>query len=178
MRAIVLIGQRGTGKTTLGALLADRLGLPFWDSDQVFHRELGCSPGDWIRNLGEASFRQQEERVVCRLLRRILLVPGVLALGGGAPCSSLTRGWMGRLRQGTGWVVYLTCSLERALERQRGRAEQEPLLRAASPREDGARLFAQRHSIYLQASDLLFENDFASPGTALEALVSLLGLEV
>ena len=151
MRAWVLIGQRGTGKTTLGGLLARHWNLPFADSDQQFQRGHGCSAGDWIRHLGEDSFRVKEERLVRDLLLHLMIQPGVLALGGGAPSRKRTQDWLGKFRRAGGFVLYLTCSLERAWERLQQRSEVDPPLRLANPKEDWQQLFLERHLLYSAA---------------------------
>jgi len=82
VRAIVLVGMRGSGKTTLGRALAARLGWPFADSDEALAKAVGQPAGTWLAQVGEAAFRRREETVVLSLLKG----PGpfVLATGGGA----------------------------------------------------------------------------------------------
>ena len=78
---VVLIGAAGSGKTTVGALLAQRLSLPFRDTDADIEQVTGASPGDILVLSGEAEFRRRERAAVKSALRSA----GVVAVGGGAP---------------------------------------------------------------------------------------------
>ena len=78
---ITLIGFRGCGKSTVGALLASQLGWPLLDADHLLEQRLGCSIATCLARDGEPAFRAQES--AC--LRALLATPGrwVLATGGG-----------------------------------------------------------------------------------------------
>jgi shikimate kinase len=78
----------GAGKTTVGRLLAQRLGLPFADSDQVIERRAGRTVAEVFAADGEAAFRELERDVVLDLLSG---PDAVLALGGGAVQDPVTR---------------------------------------------------------------------------------------
>src|SRR5713101_3976970 len=77
---LFLIGLRGSGKTTVGRLLASRLGLPFHDADDVLETKSGRSIRDLVQTDGEPAFRDLEERVLAELVAR---GPAVIATGGG-----------------------------------------------------------------------------------------------
>jgi shikimate kinase len=79
---IVLVGFMGAGKTTVGHLLAKRLGLPFSDSDEAIEQHAGRSIPQIFAEDGEPAFRALEHQVIAELLDGPALV---LALGGGAP---------------------------------------------------------------------------------------------
>ena len=85
---IVLVGFMGAGKTTVGTLLAARLGLPFADSDQVLEDRAGRPIRQIFAEDGEPAFRALEYEVIAGLLDG---PPMVLALGGGAPGHPPTR---------------------------------------------------------------------------------------
>lgn len=80
-QSIVLIGMPGSGKTTLGRLLAERSGRPFYDSDSLLCDRLGLSAGDYIVSHGEAAFRREETAVLAELAEKSGCV---IATGGGA----------------------------------------------------------------------------------------------
>ncbi len=101
---IVLLGLRGSGKSTLGARLASDLGRSFVDLDDRTAAALGCaSPGDALRSVGEERFRMAEaESLAAALDQR----PGVLALGGGTPTAPGAAGML-RERSAAGSVRLL-----------------------------------------------------------------------
>src|SRR5208282_4965089 len=80
-RRLVLTGFMGSGKTTVGPLVAERLGWSFVDVDDVIAAEAGCSIPELFRRDGEAAFREREHDAIARLAGGDALV---LALGGGA----------------------------------------------------------------------------------------------
>jgi shikimate kinase len=85
---IVLIGFMGAGKTTVGHLLGERLGLPFMDTDLVIEQRTGRSVRDIFAADGEPAFRELEHTVTAELLAG---PDAVLALGGGAVQHPATR---------------------------------------------------------------------------------------
>ena len=87
-KTIVLVGIMGAGKSTVGKILADRLGMRFIDADQEIERAAGCTITDFFEKYGEVEFRNGEERVISRILAG---EPCVLATGGGAFMSEATR---------------------------------------------------------------------------------------
>mgnify|MGYP004711230513 FL=1 len=142
-RSIVLVGLMGAGKTTIGRMLAARLGLPFVDADTEIERAAGCSIADVFRLYGEAAFRDGERRVIRRLLEG---PPMVLATGGGAFMAADTR----RLVRDQAISVWLRCPLPVLLRRVAGRTHR-PLLNTASPRDVLEKLIAIRHPVYAEA---------------------------
>lgn len=82
---IYLIGYMGAGKTTVGRLLAERLGWHFVDLDEAFHEIHGLSPADYIRTYGIDAFRRKEKYVV-EDLAELPIEKVVYATGGGYPC--------------------------------------------------------------------------------------------
>ena len=90
---IVLVGFMGAGKTTVGTLLAARLGLPFVDSDQVIEQRAARPVRQIFAQDGEPAFRALEHQVIAELLDG---PPIVLALGGGAPEHPATQALLGR----------------------------------------------------------------------------------
>lgn len=88
LRRIVLTGFMGSGKSTVGPLLAARLGWRFLDVDDVIEAEAGCSIAEFFARHGEAAFRDREHEAVVRLMGGDALV---LALGGGAIEHEQTR---------------------------------------------------------------------------------------
>ena len=75
---LVLSGPPGVGKTTIGQLCAERLGIPFVDSDQEIAKEAGTSVSELLLREGEAALRQREHQLIATLGSE----PRVLAVGG------------------------------------------------------------------------------------------------
>lgn len=117
--AAVLIGPPGSGKSTAGRLLADRLGLPFRDTDADVEAAAGKSVSDVFVEDGEERFRELEAEAVRSALADH---PGVLALGGGAILHEATQELLAGHR-----VVYLQVGLDQAVRRV-GLASARPLL--------------------------------------------------
>ncbi len=122
-RRIVLTGFMGSGKTTVGALLAQRLGWRFVDVDDVIAAEAGCSIAEIFSREGEAAFRQRERATIAHLAAGDELV---LALGGGAIEDAQTRK---RLHSTPGAaLVHLEVALATTLARCRGTEDLRPIL--------------------------------------------------
>ena len=148
---IVLVGFMGAGKTTVGRLLADKLGLPFLDSDVVIEQRTGRTVRDIFAEDGEPAFRAVEHEVVADLLGGPDVV---LALGGGAPEHPGTRAL---LRSGPS-VVYLQVGYAQAMARVAG-DEYRPMLHR--PDLDG--LYQRRLDIYGDIATLTIATDGRGP---------------
>ncbi len=138
LRNIVLTGFMGTGKTTVGRLLAQRLDWAFVDSDNEIVRQAGCSIPQIFASQGEAGFRRLESEVCRELANRTACV---IATGGGMLIDAQNRAVM----QQTGLVVCLTAPPDEILARLAdtpGFAER-PLLKG-----DWRALYAQRLPVY------------------------------
>ncbi len=97
---IVLIGLSGVGKSTVGGVLAERLGWPLIDTDDVIAEREGATPAQLISDRGESAFRQIEEAVVSEIAKR---EPAVISTGGGAFLSARSRRALGE----RGYICYL-----------------------------------------------------------------------
>jgi shikimate kinase len=136
----VLIGLPGTGKTTAGRLLAQRLGVPFADSDELVEARAGRAVREIFDSDGERAFRTAEAEAIAGALQGF---DGVLALGGGAILTAATRT---ALAASGVPVVLLRADLPVLLQRV-GPAHERPLL-AADPPERLAALATQREPLY------------------------------
>jgi shikimate kinase len=158
---IVLVGFMGAGKTTVGRLLADKLGLPFADSDHVIEERAGKPVRQIFTDHGEPAFRQLEHDVIAELLATR---GRVLALGGGAAGHPGTRDLLAGVP-----VVYLRVGYAEAMKRvggDRGR----PML----ARPDVEQLYAERDPVYAGAASVVVDTDGRSPQEiALEILTSV-----
>ncbi len=161
---IALIGFMGTGKSTVGSLLAAELGYEFQDLDELIASEAGSSIPEIFFREGEAGFRRRERD----LLRRVYGGPGlVLATGGGVV---LEQGNIDILRA-AGPVVALTADLAAILSRA-GQDGSRPLLATADPAAAAARLLSQRADLYRAAADLIVDTTDLSPADAAARIAS------
>ena len=147
---IVLVGFMGAGKTTIGRQLADRLGLPFVDSDLVIEQRTGRQVREIFATDGEPAFRALEHEVIANLLDG---PDAVLALGGGAPEHLATQT---RLKRAD--VVYLQVGYQQAMQRVAG-DEYRPLL--ARPGLDD--LYQRRLDVYAAVATLTVATDGRRP---------------
>jgi shikimate kinase len=143
-RPLVLIGLMGVGKTTVGRRLAQRLQLPFVDSDREIEAAAGMTIAEMFERFGEGPFRDGERRVIQRLIdgRR-----KVIATGGGAFMNDETRGLI--LERAT--AIWLDADVDMLVERVGRRSGTRPLLKDGDPREKLAALAAIRNPVYALA---------------------------
>jgi shikimate kinase len=147
----VLVGLPGTGKTTAGRCLAQRLGVGFADSDDLVEQQAGCSVRAIFERDGEAAFRAAEADVVAAALADF---GGVLALGGGAVLAARTRAALAR----TGVPVVLLRARLSTLTARVGPAQDRPLL-SADPAGRLAALAGQRQPLYESIATAVVETD-------------------
>ena len=159
MAQVVLVGAPGSGKSTVGALLAERLGVAFVDVDAVIERRAGRSIADIFADDGEPAFRALEESTTAELLQQ----PGVLSLGGGAVLSARTRAALHGHR-----VVWLQVSAATAVSRV-GLNEARPLL-LGNVRGRLIKLLSERTPLYAEVATEQVSTDDLAP----EAVVDLL----
>lgn len=139
-RTVALAGMMGSGKSSVGRRLADRLGVLFRDADAEIETAAGCSVSDIFERFGEQAFRDGERKVIQRLLRD---PPHVLATGGGALLDPATRDNLAEHAVS----VWLRAPLEVLLSRVE-RRDSRPLLKNRPARETLARLMAEREPYY------------------------------
>lgn len=145
----VLIGAPGAGKSTVGRRVAERLQVPFVDTDALIEEESGMSVADMFVELGEPEFRVREEEVVRRALEE---QTGVVALGGGAILSELTRS---RLAGHT--VVWLRVNVSDAASRV-GMNQARPLL-LGNVRGRLTQLLNERTPLYESVATITVDTD-------------------
>lgn len=151
-KTIVLVGIMGAGKSTVGKILADRLGMQFIDADQEIERAAGCTITDFFEKYGEVEFRKGEERVISRILAG---EPCILATGGGAFMSEATRLLIKKIATS----VWLRVSFEVLAKRLEKRSDR-PLLQTADPQQTLKALIKKRYPIYNDADFIVdAEND-------------------
>ena len=127
IRRVVLTGFMGSGKSTVGPLLAQRLGWRFVDADDALVSQLGMTIAEFFARHGEAAFRLREHEAIMQLAKEDALV---LSLGGGAIETEATRELL-LDSEGT-LLVHLEATLETALKRTSGTEGTRPVLADAA----------------------------------------------
>jgi shikimate kinase/3-dehydroquinate synthase len=146
---VFLVGLMGAGKTTIGRVLARKLGKRFIDSDHEIEARTGASI-PWIFEIeGEASFRRREADVIRDLTAQEGIV---LATGGGAVLDPANRACL----KARGTVIYLRTSISSILLRT-AHDKNRPLLQTADPRKRLEELTAQREPLYHEIAELVID---------------------
>jgi shikimate kinase len=154
---IILVGLMGAGKTSVGRLLARRLGKAFVDSDQEIERTTGVRIPVIFEIEGEAGFRAREARLLADLVQGGNMV---LATGGGAVLSPENR----KLLAENGVVVYLRAAVPDLWKRTR-HDKNRPLLRTGEPLARLEQLYAERDPLYREIADIIVDTGSQSLGS-------------
>ncbi|MFF8630860.1 shikimate kinase [Streptomyces werraensis] len=164
---LVLTGPMGVGKSTVGQLLADRLGVGYRDTDDDIVAADGRAVSDIFVEDGEPAFRALEKEAVRQALATH---DGVLALGGGAVLDPDTRALLAGER-----VVYLSMDVEEAVRRT-GLGAARPLL-AVNPRKQWRELMEARRHLYEETARAVVPTDGRTPEEVAEAVLDALELK-
>ncbi|MFI8299593.1 shikimate kinase [Streptomyces nigra] len=164
---VVLVGPMGVGKSTVGGLMAERLGVGYRDTDDDIVAEQGRTISEIFVDDGEAAFRAMEKQAVRRALEEH---DGVLALGGGAVLDAGTRALLDGQR-----VVYLSMDVEEAVKRT-GLNAARPLL-AVNPRKQWRELMEARRPLYEEVATVVVATDGRTPEEVTEAALDALELK-
>ena len=165
MSHVFLVGFMGSGKSSVGSLVAERLGMPFCDLDAAIERRAGKSVGDIFASEGEAAFRQLEHEELGSLVAGM---DQVVACGGGVIVDDRNRA----LLKSLGRVVYLHVTADEAIARI-GAAEGRPLL-AGDPLAASRVLLGARESLYLAVADVTIDTTGRSLSDVADAVVAAL----
>jgi 3-dehydroquinate synthase len=162
---IFLVGMMGVGKTTVGRLLAARLGVSFLDSDEQVMRSTGRTVPEIFEAEGEAAFRAEESRAL-----REAAAGGnaVVAVAGGAVLDPENRA----LLRAEGTVVWLRATVATMAKRV-GRGDGRPLL-GGDPLGALTALYPQRAPLYEEVADVVVDVDDARPDDVVDKIVAAL----
>ncbi|WP_371622424.1 3-dehydroquinate synthase [Streptomyces sp. NBC_01116] len=163
---VVLVGPMGAGKSTVGELLAARLGTTYRDTDADVVAEAGKPIAEIFYDEGEEHFRALERRAV---EAAVAGHPGVLALGGGAVLDAATR----KLLAGRP-VAYLSMDVDEAVRRV-GLGAARPLL-AVNPRRQWRELMDARRPLYEEVARTVVATDEHTPEEVAQAIIDALEL--
>jgi shikimate kinase len=167
---VALVGYRGTGKSTVGRLVAARLGRPFVDADAALEARLGRSIRSFFESFGEPAFRDREEA----LLAELTSVPDrVLATGGGVVLREANRDALRRF----GFVVWLTADpavLAARLEADQSSGPGRPALTASGTLGEVAAVLRVRTPLYRAVADAAVATDGRTPAEVADTVLAVL----
>jgi len=164
---VVLIGPPGAGKSTVAAVLAERLGVPVRDTDADVEATAGKPIGDIFVDDGEPAFRELERAAVLAALAEHA---GVLALGGGAVLNPLTEQALAGVA-----VVFLDVQITDAARRV-GLNRDRPLL-VGNPRAQWIKLMESRRPVYERAATVTVATDGITPEEVADQVIEALRLQ-
>jgi len=164
---VVLIGPPGAGKSTVAAVLAERLGVPVRDTDADVEATAGKPIGDIFVDDGEPAFRELERAAVLVALAEHA---GVLALGGGAVLNPLTEQALAGVP-----VVFLDVQITDAARRV-GLNRDRPLL-VGNPRAQWIKLMESRRPVYERAATVTVATDGITPEEVADQVIEALRLQ-
>ena len=150
-RSLYLVGMMGSGKTSTGRPLAERLGYGFVDADAVIEQAAGCNIPEIFDRDGEAGFRSLESQVLSAISQRHSLV---VATGGGVVTQP--ENW-GMLHSGI--VIWLDVVPDQLLQRLNADSTVRPLLQTADPEAALNALLNERRPLYAEADLTVVIND-------------------
>ena len=164
---IILTGFMGTGKTTLGRLLAEKIGYKFIDTDALIEKQISQTIAELFEEQGEAAFRKLESDLVEGLAQKEGLV---IATGGGLVLDPSNVAVLSK----TGKIICLTASPEEILARVAKQQDVRPLLQEKDPKAKIIDLLQQRDSVYRQFPQLSTSD--SSPDKLIGELLKLIQL--
>ena len=164
-RSLYLVGMMGSGKTSTGRPLAERLGYGFVDADAVIEQAAGCRIPEIFERDGEEGFRKLESQVLSAISQRHSLV---VATGGGVVTQP--ENW-GLLHSGI--VIWLDVVSDQLLQRLKADSTVRPLLQTADPEAALNTLLNERRPLYAEADLTVVINDEA-PETVADGILQLL----
>lgn len=167
MPAVVLVGPMGVGKSTVGRLLAEHLGVGYRDTDEDIVAAEGRTIAEIFVDEGEPAFRAREKAAVHAALTGH---DGVVALGGGAVMDPDTRALLAGQR-----VVYLSMEVDEAVKRT-GLNVARPLL-AVNPRKQWRELMEARRHLYEEVATAVVATDGRTPDEVTRGVLDALELK-
>jgi shikimate kinase len=159
---ITLTGFMGSGKTTVGKVLADFLGCPFYDLDDLIVKKAGKSIPDIFTQDGEPAFRELEARLLRQTVEKYAETTAVLALGGGAILAPTSAA----LLHDKTVCIYLRATLDTLQARLVGETAGRPLADDAL-----AVRLAAREPLYEETAHVIIDTDGLSPDEVADEII-------
>ncbi|MFM8378348.1 MAG: shikimate kinase [Planctomycetia bacterium] len=160
MPLVTLIGYRGTGKTTVARLLAERLTTSWVDADLVLEERLGCTIAELVRSKGEPVFRDAEAELLAELL---LTCRGILATGGGVVLRESNRGLLRERGRPVVWLDAPVDTIRRRLAADPATLARRPALAGGDPLAEVEAAVHAREPLYRACADWTIDTAAATP---------------
>ena len=167
-KSIVLVGLMGSGKSAIGKILSERVGVPLSDTDKIIEEEVGKTVYEIFYDLGEKYFRQVEEKVLGRVLDE---TAHIISTGGGSILSSKTR----KAIKSKSFSIWVQCNVNIITNRIHNQ-EKRPLLKNKNVVETLIKKNRERFKFYRQA-DIHIVNESSNIEMTVEAIVEELLLK-
>jgi len=164
---IVLIGMRGSGKTTVGRILAQKLSRDFIEMDELITREAGLGIPEIVEKYGWSKFRDIEEKITGEVAERDNIIN---VTGGGVVTREKN---IAKLKK-SGVLVWLKASVDTLVKRIGEDSGRPPLVRGRTPREDIEITLTERMPLYQKAADLIVDTEDKTPEKVAEAIIKSL----
>lgn len=174
MPQITLIGYRGCGKSTVAAILAERLGCGWQDADAVLEAAVGCSIAEMIAAQGEAAFRDAEATILASTLAS---AAGVVATGGGVVLRAENRRLLREAFRPVVWLSAPADVVRCRLAADPTTASRRPALAGGDLLDEVATTIADREPLYRECADSIVDTSSASPVAVAESIVGWLRQE-
>ena len=162
---ISLTGMMGSGKTSIGKLLAKKINLPFYDSDENIEDKLSIKISEIFETYGEILFREQEEKICIDILQKEKFV---LALGGGAITNEGIRDSIAK----NSLLIYLKTDENILFERLKN-DKSRPLLKGTNLKKQINSILKDRKKLYSE-SNIIIENNVNDIEDVVEEIISLI----
>jgi shikimate kinase len=172
MPRLTLVGYRGTGKSTVAAVLADRLGVAWRDADAVLEDRIGRSIAALVGSRGEAAFRDVETEVLRDTLPAFT---GVLATGGGVVLRPENRRLLRERGRPVVWLTAPVDVIRRRLAADPTTAARRPALSGGDPLDEVAAALHAREPLYREVADVAFDTATDPPAVVAERILAWLG---
>ena len=161
-KSIVLIGSMGSGKSAIGKVLSEKMGVPLSDTDKIIEKEVGKTIYEIFNDSGEKYFRQGEEKVVAGVLDK---TSHIISTGGGSILSSKTR----KAIKSKSFSIWVQCNVDIISKRIRDQ-EKRPLLKNKNILDTLVKKNKERIKFYRQA-DSHIVNENSNIEMTVEAIV-------
>ena len=162
---ISLTGMMGSGKTSIGKLLAKKINLPFYDSDENIEDKLSLKISEIFETYGEILFREQEEKICINILKKEKFV---LALGGGAITNVKIRDSIAK----NSLLIYLKTDENILFDRLKN-DKSRPLLKGTNLKKQINSILKDREKFYSE-SNIIIENNVNDIEAVVEEIISLI----